>query len=56
MKIELTGFAARLVFGVLAILTLTAIYGPTGWNVLTTFAIFAAYRVGQAVGPKRRTW
>lgn len=49
MKIELRKFATGFMFGVLAILALTAMYGPTRWHVLTTFTILAAYVTGRAL-------
>ena len=54
MKMQLIKFAIGFLYGVLAILALTAMYGPTGWNALIAFAILAAYFVGRSVGPERR--
>ena len=39
--------APGFIFGAVTITILRLIYGPTGWNVLTLFAILAAYFVGR---------
>ena len=55
MTTWLTKFATGFMFGVLAILALTAMYGPTGWNALTTFTILTAYLVGRTIENYGRT-
>ena len=55
MKMRLIEFTVGFLYGVLAMLALTAMYGPAGWNALITFAILTAYFVGRSVGPERRT-
>ena len=55
MKMRLIKFAVGFIYGVLAMLALTAMYGPTGWNALITFVILTAYITGRAIEAYGRT-
>ena len=54
MTTWLTKFATGFIFGMVAILALTAMYGPTGWNVLTTLVIYVAYGTGRTIETQGR--